>query len=621
MLSLSEISKSYAGRVLFEKATLQINRGERIGLVGPNGAGKTTLFRIILGQESPDSGRAQLERGITFGWLPQESAPVGEETVMELATQHAEPEQRWEHEARAKIILRGLAFRESDFTRSARTLSGGWVMRAHLARLLVQQPDLLMLDEPTNHLDLESLVWFREYLKTYPGAIVMISHDRDFLNQLVKKVVEIAFSRLNFYTGNYDDYLREREVREQHQAAIYQNQVDEIARLQSFVDRFGAKATKATQAQSRVKQIEKLREDMVEAPQSRGKSVRFRFPQPARSGQRTMKLTDIHFAYGEQPVYQGLNFEVERGQRTVLVGPNGAGKSTLLKLLAGQLTAQSGERLVGHNVNVGYFSQNRVEMLDPFRTVLQEGLAVEARPPEQFVRNILGSFLFSGEAVDKPVAVLSGGEKSRLALAKLLLDPPNFLLMDEPTTHLDIPSIDALVGALEQFEGTLVFISHDVHFIRALAKQVVRISAGELTSYAGDYQYYLDKTGATNARTALVAGQMLTDLRAGESTDSGEKKGEKIFLTREEKKAAAAAREAQQVLKRAQKKKVDDLEAKVLKVEARAAELTAELEKPETYEKSGRAMDLNRDLMRVQDDIARLTAAWEHEAEVLAGME
>ena len=342
MLQLNNISKAYAGRVLFDQASLQLMRGDRLGLVGPNGAGKSTLFNIILGTEAPDSGKVLLERGVTFGFLPQESAPVGDETVLEMATAHMADALGWEAEPKAKRILRGLAFRESDFNRPAKALSGGWVMRAHLARLLVQEPNLLLLDEPTNHLDLESLGWFQEYLKTYPGGILMISHDREFLNTLIRKVIEIAHERLNFYTGNYESYCREKVAREEQHLAAYENQQREIKKLQDFADRFRAKASKAAQAQSKLKQIDAM--EKIAAPMAAAKTVAFRFPQPPRSGIRAIKLENVGFSYPELKIYEGLNFEAERGQRTVLVGPNGSGKSTLLKILAGVLVPQSGER-------------------------------------------------------------------------------------------------------------------------------------------------------------------------------------------------------------------------------------------------------------------------------------
>jgi len=637
MLTISQLSKSFGGRVLFENASLQVNRGDRVGLVGPNGAGKSTLFSLILGEASPDEGRVSLERAASIGYLPQESAPAGDETVLELAcaitpelakaqriiktTPEDCPEHHealavfdehngWQLEPKAKRILAGLAFRTSDFERSARELSGGWVMRAHLARLLVMEPDLLLLDEPTNHLDLESLVWFQEYLGNYPGAILMISHDREFLNALVGSIVEIAQKRLNRYRGNWDKYVLEKAAREEQQLSAYKNQQKEIAALQEFADRFRAKASKASQAQSKLKQIDRM--EKIEAPVAASKTVHFRFPQPPRSGVRAITLKNVDHAYGDLVVYRGLDFQAERGQRTVLVGPNGAGKSTLIKLLSGNLPLQSGERELGHNVKTGYFSQYRVEMLNTRHTVLESVMDMEDPPAEQVARTVLGSFLFRGDDVFKHVAILSGGEKTRLALVKLLLDPPNLLLMDEPTTHLDVGSIDALIGALKQYEGTLIFISHDVHFIKAIATSVLHISAGKLTPYPGGYDYYLDKSRATSARSALTAGDKLhNDQPAEAAKTASATAGPGMREQREQKRADAEARKAQAAAKREHERRVQALEMRILALETHQKKLTAELEKPESYAPGGNAMQLNRELLTVAEDLARATAQWE----------
>ena len=647
MLTLSGISKAYGGRVLFEDVTLQINREDRIGLVGPNGAGKTTLFSIMLGENSPDQGKIMSERNIVVGYLPQESAPAGEETVIELATaispefvklrriikaweadhpveaQHSEDihddiHDRYNElngyrvEARAKQILAGLSFREKDFDRPAREMSGGWVMRAHLARLLTQEPDLLMLDEPTNHLDLESLLWFQGYLKNYPGAILVISHDREFLNNLVGGIVEIRQGKLIRYRGNYAEYLVQREANEAQLSAAYKNQQREIAHMMQFVNRFRAKASKAAQAQSKLKAVERM--DKLEAPTDDNAKVKFSFPQPVRSGQRVIKMEQIHFAYGQNPVYRGMDFEAERGQRTVLVGPNGSGKSTLLKLLADVLKPQSGTSTLGHNVKSGYYSQYRVDMLDPAHSVLDEALDTPQRVTEQFVRTLLGSFLFRGDDVFKKVSVLSGGEKSRLALVKLLLDPPNLLLMDEPTTHLDMNSIDALLYALDQFEGTLIFISHDVYFIRALADHVVHVNTGVLTHYPGDYQYYLDKTKALSARAALTAGGAVSSV-------SNNAAAKPAVDRKEQKRLEAEQRQAKSNRLKGHRQLVHQLEKQIHELERRQAELTVELEKQETYNTPGRASQINRELVGIHDELAELTPRWEAAATKLAGME
>ncbi len=634
MLTASGLSKSYGGRSLFENASLQINRGDRIGLIGANGAGKSTLFSLILREASPDEGTVALERNITIGFLPQESAPSGDETVLELATnvspemeeihrqlrEHTE-EDPIHHEAvarfaeldghalevKAKRILSGLAFREGDVEKPARTLSGGWIMRAHLARLLVMEPDLLMLDEPTNHLDLESLGWFQAYLSKYPGAILAISHDREFLNGICLGILEIRNRKLNRYKGNYDAYLAQKAAREEQQWAAYKNQQREIAELQRFIDRFRAKASKASQAQDRIKQLARM--ERIEPPERDEATVHFTFPQPRRSGQRVITLEGVRQAYGAHVVYERLDLEVERGQRTVLVGPNGAGKSTMLKILAGMLPLEAGTVTPGHNLSIGYFAQHRTEMLDLKRTVLAEAMETQTPVPEQIVRTILGSFLFRGDDVFKHVGVLSGGEKSRLALVKLLLNPPNLLLLDEPTTHLDMPSIDALIGALSQYEGTLLFVSHDVHFIRALSSSVLHISAGKLTPYAGNYQYYLEKSGSLSARAALVApGNHRPDEGATPESAPRQKMGLKEI--KEQRRAEAEARKAANKAARDAKNRIAEVETEVHALEERQKELVAALEDPSTFN-NGKAFALNRDLADLQERLGTLMEEWD----------
>ena len=658
MLTVSHLSKSFAGRALFDDVSLQVNRGDRIGLVGPNGSGKSTLFALLLGDVSPDKGTIAIEKNATIGFLPQETAAAGDETVLELAlavspalvhaqkviNEHeaavagiADPgadaayqnalhvfdeHGGWELEPKAKRVLAGLAFRETDFDRPASALSGGWIMRAHLARLLVMEPDLLLLDEPTNHLDLESLQWFQEYLRTYPGAIVMISHDREFLNQLVGSIVEIAHSKLVRYRGDWDSYVEQKAAREEQQLAAYKNQQREIASLQLFADRFRAKASKASQAQSKLKQIDRMKK--IAAPVARGKTIKFHFPQPVRGGLRVITLKDVDHAYGDLVVYRGMQFHAERGQRTVLVGPNGAGKSTLLKLVGGVLPVQHGVRELGHNVRTGYFSQNRIDVLNASHTVLDSARDMRNPVSEQTARTVLGSFLFRGDDVFKTVAVLSGGEKSRLALVRLLLDPPNLLLMDEPTTHLDVGSIDALIGALKQYHGTLIFISHDVHFIRAIATSVLHVTAspartadanhtgGKLTFYPGDYDYYLDKSKATSARIALTAGRDvpqvngLAAVKVTKQTGSGSRK------QKEQKRLEADSRNAIAKARREKEKRVHELETKIAALEEQQKELAAALEDPAAYQPGGSATAINRDLSAVAYDLTRLTAEWEN---------
>ncbi len=622
MLTLADVAKSYGTRELFSEVSLFVARTDRYGLVGPNGAGKSTLFSLILGEEQPDEGVIEWERGADFGFLPQESAPVGEETVLQIATsgKKLEPENDddydidWTLEPRAKKILAGLGFREEDHHKPAKSFSGGWVMRAHLARLLVSEPALLLLDEPTNHLDLEALLWFQDYLTRYPGGLLIISHDREFLNTLCNGILELKSGALTKYTGNYDDYLAEKDARKEQQAALYKNQQREIAHLQKFVDRFGAKASMASRAKSKEKQIERLKEVAVEEPWEDLKKINFRFPQPPRSGLKVITLQNVQQAYGDHVVYRDLNFEAERGQKIVLVGPNGAGKSTLLKILAGVIPIQGGVRELGSNVVPGYFAQNRGDNLNPELSVLENVMELrtaENQLTEQQARAVLGGFLFRKDDVFKPVEVLSGGEKSRLALARLLINPPNLLLMDEPTTHLDIPSIDALVNALKSYEGTLLFISHDVYFIRQLAKNVLHVHSGRLTPYAGDYDYYLEKSKASSARAALTAG--FTDARPKQAAPANPKP--EISTSKPPAKPASPAE-----LKKL-RTEVGKLEQRVSELEAKQNELTAELEKPETYSQAGRAQHLNRELSATVDLLHAATAEWEAAATKLGELE
>jgi ATP-binding cassette subfamily F protein 3 len=529
------LKKSHGGRLLFEDACLQVNYGERVALVGPNGAGKSTLFSLILKKDDPDAGTVQRDEWTMLGYLPQEGEAVGAETALEIATgcagevpaleallasleakgivdgaEYLEAHAKHEAlcsphvEAKARKMLKGLGYREQDWDRPAKELSGGYVMRAHLARLLVMEPDLLLLDEPTNHLDLLSLLWLQKYLQNYSGAVLLISHDLEFMDAVVGKVFEISNRKLVPYTGNYSEAMRQREANYEQQNAAWKNQQKEITALQEFADRFRSVSSKAAQAQSKLKQIERM--EKIERPEAPRKPFRFRIPQPPRGGQRAIILDGVHMSYGDYPVYAGLDLMIERGERTALVGPNGAGKSTLLKILAGIVPIQKGIRQEGHNSKIGYFSQHRSAMLNPENSVLDEVLTSNGTLREEDARAMLGSFLFRRDDLHKKTAILSGGEKTRLNLIKFLVDPPNLLLMDEPTTHLDILTVESLVLALEAYEGTLVFISHDVHFIRKLANRILHINNGTVTSYSGGYDYFLEKSGLLGSeRFALTA--------------------------------------------------------------------------------------------------------------------
>ncbi len=535
MLAIRNLTKTVGGRTLFEEAKMTINWGERVALVGPNGAGKSTLFRAILGQDEPDSGTAEVDEYAIVGYLAQESGDPEAETILEIAIgitpevadaikvmRTAENEGTTDSQAfadaqdtfdaangyalepKAKKILSGLGYTQEQMNQPANTFSGGWIMRAHLARLLVQEPDLLMLDEPTNHLDLISLIWLQHYLMNYPGALLIISHDRDFMDEIIETVYEIDETKLISYTGNYSSYCNQRDKRYDQKVQAYRAQQKEVDRVQEFVDRFRRVGSKASQVNERMKTIQKLKDKMVK-PIAPRKVFKFNFPQPPRSNQIVAELTKVKQAYGEKVIYDGLDLIVERGDRMVLVGPNGAGKSTLMKIIAGQIKIQGGDVNVGYATKMGYFSQHRALTMTDSNTVLDEVMSANAELREDEARSILGSFLFRKNDVQKRIRVLSGGEKSRLNLVKFLVDPPNLLLMDEPTTHLDIVSIEALVSALKQYKGTLVFISHDVHFIRNLAETTLHINNGAVTRYTGGYDYFIEKSGLNDDRSAVTS--------------------------------------------------------------------------------------------------------------------
>ena len=491
MITLRNVHKSFSSQVLFEDASLQVNEGDRFALVGPNGAGKSTLFKMMLRAEEADEGDIQFKKGVVVGYLPQENPPTSEKTVVEEILDGVE-DYDGRIEAEGKAILMGLGFKVDGFTRRVNTLSGGWAMRTAMAKLLLKKPDLLLLDEPTNHLDLDSLLWLEEYLAAYQGAIFVISHDRDFINKICNSIVSLQEHKLRVYHGDYEHFLAQRESEREKIYSAWRLQQEQIAQMEDFVARNRARVSTSNRAQSMLKRLEKM--ERIELPVET-KTVKMRFPQPSRTGTRVLELKGVSKTYkvADHPdinVYGNFDFSLERGQKMAFVGHNGAGKSTLLKMLAGVIEPDSGERVLGLNVKTGYFSQHREGILDPRKTVLQEAMDNDRMNPELMVRTVLGTFLFPGDNVYKKTEVLSGGEKSRLMLVKLLLDPPNVILMDEPTTHLDMASVDALIAALKEFEGTLCMISHDVYFLNALADSVVHVEQGKTTVYPGNYDYF-----------------------------------------------------------------------------------------------------------------------------------
>jgi ATPase subunit of ABC transporter with duplicated ATPase domains len=537
MISLSRISKQYGRQLLFVDTSFQLNPGEKVGLVGPNGAGKTTLFRMIVGEEAPDDGDVSIPRKLTVGYFRQDVEEMSGRSVLdeaiagsgrvgdlhheleELNHAMADPEragdmdrilerfgevqEEYEHlggyalESQAREVLHGLGFDDARIDGDVGALSGGWKMRVAMARVLLGRPDVLLMDEPTNHLDIESIIWLEAFLKSLPGALLMTSHDRDFMNRLVTKVAEIDSGEITVYTGNYDFYERERALREANREAAYARQQAMFAKEQRFIERFAAHAAKAAQVQSRVKALEKI--EKVEPPRKR-RVVEFDFRQPPRSGEQVAVLEGITKAYGARLVHDGVNLTIRRGERWCVMGRNGAGKTTLLRMIAGALQPDRGTVAIGASVKMGYFAQQALDLLNPDLTVWEQ---IEKDFPHEStgaLRNLLGAFQFSGDDVEKKIRALSGGEKTRLVLARMLLDPPNFLVLDEPTNHLDLATKEMLVKSLHEFEGTMMFVSHDRMFLRGLSNRVLELGGESGTeaqphAYPGSYVEYVERTG------------------------------------------------------------------------------------------------------------------------------
>jgi ATP-binding cassette subfamily F protein 3 len=666
MIQIEEAGKSFGGQIVFCDLTWHITRGQRVGLVGPNGAGKTTLCRILTNEMEVDSGQVRRAKSTTIGYLPQELVAAGDGTVLGhllagfpelqrleegmevLAHEMAEVENEasedlmerygdlqhqyevlggYHLEARAKAILGGLNFVPDDFHTPLSNLSGGWRMRVALGRLLLQSPDLLLLDEPTNHLDLESLQWLEDFLAAYEGTVVIISHDRYFLNRVVDRIAELELGRFSLYVGDYDDYQAQKLVRQEQLVAAQKSQAEQIEKMERFIRKFRYKATKARQVQSRIKQLDKIeRVEVIRAP----KRIHFRLPQPGRSGTVVGELRKVHKAYGDRAVYRGVDFRLLRGDRIALVGPNGAGKSTILKIIAGVLSFEAGERILGHNATVHYYAQHQLDALNPQNSVLEELASVADPEMQPRLRGILGAFLFSGDSVEKPVAVLSGGEKSRLALAKMLLRPANLLCLDEPTNHLDVTAREILEEALDQFEGTMLFISHDRYFINRIATKVVEVRDGRLAEYAGDYDYYLEKReeeqaapgGAAaaggqgrDAAGAQVAGKAEPKTDGGRETPAATRQrpapeAPKV-RTREAKRAETEARQRKSREMGPLKARLKETEAEIARIEARVRDLTDQMANPEIYKDGERAREVARERKGLEGQAGSLYGKWE----------
>ena len=603
MLQIESVHKQFSTKVLFDAASAHLRPHTRVGLVGPNGTGKTTLFRMILSEESPDEGTIRKRPRLRIGYLPQELETITGKTALDAAHRDEYPE----HEA--KRILSGLGFSEVDFLRPVDKLSGGYRMRVALAHLLLSNPDVLMLDEPTNHLDKPTQRWFEEFLLNSKLTLLVISHDTAFLDRIATHVWEIRDKTIQEFRGNYTKFRELRAARDAQLQAAATRQSKEVARVQQFVDRFRYQANKARQVQSRIKQLEKVK--LIEL-QRDAKRVKFKFPLPSTSGRHVLDLHGVSKGYGEKVVYTSLDFSVERGQRIALVGENGAGKSTLLKMLAGVLPPDKGTRTVGHGVSLHYFAQHQAETLNPEHTILESLGEVSSTAETNFLRGLAGAFLFSGQDQKKPIKALSGGERNRVALARMLVDPANTLLLDEPTNHLDPASVDMLTDAMIDFPGTIIFISHDPTFLTRIATRVVEIEDGSARNFFGDYEYYLWKK-AQQFESIKESSEELGV--KGETKTAGPTKA---MAAQSAPKSAAGDRRDLNKTQARLEKQVARAESEIAEHETKIKERDQMLADPALYQEFSKWNSLHQEQDAWKKELERLTARWESLSSELA---
>lgn len=659
MIALADkISKSFGGRVLYSNATLQLNAGERWALVGPNGAGKTTLLKIIMGLESADEGTITFAKDATLGYLEQETELMGDRTALNEVIESAHEIKQWERkvndlsikiaetpegatlnkyledyahamerferlggyelESRARQILAGLGFPVEDFDKPAKEFSGGWQMRISLSKLLLRRPDVLLLDEPTNHLDLESVQWLERFLSSYDGTVLLVSHDRSFMDACVTHVAALENRMLVTYTGNYSGYLHQREENLEQLRAKRAAQERDIAHMETFIERFRYKPTKAKQVQERVAKVEKIREELVVLPEQ-SHHMHFRFPEPPRTGDTVISLERVAKSYEDNFVYDNVDLKLYRGDHVALVGPNGAGKSTLMKLIAGKLKPDAGQISLGQNVTEAYYAQHQLEELNPSNTVLAELDTVAAGWTTSEERRLLGAFLFHGDDVEKRVNVLSGGERARLALAKMLVSPDPLLLLDEPTNHLDIDSVDVLEKALVDFPGTIILISHDEHLVRAVANKVVDVRDHKVTVYDGDYDYFLFKLaelqaaaqGETSSKTVSSYGTSGARAVKSSGPEAGQAAGSsRNVKTKEQRRAEAEERNRRSRALRETKKRLDEVEAALTPAHKRYDELMTLMADEALYNDPQKFDECMAEYQALSKKIPALEAEW-----------